>query len=368
MYTISYFRDKLDKSLIVESAYLPHPEDMIFKGSKEGLQGINSILETIKNPDKITIKFDGYPALLFGFGDDNKFRVMDKHMFGKKDGSGREIYSPQDFYQYDVNRKVKRPGLYTAIQRIWNGLQESCQGTTGYYWGDLLFSIPLREVKGYYRFKPDPKGITYYVECNSDVGKMIEGKTGGIAVHKHIHGNATDLNEATALQNGVGDLKNNSNVLIIPSNLPLQVNLTLNETQQSQVDNLRHTITEYSNTIDNFIKGSSSVSNIFTRYINNKVRSGNLSNLYNDFFNIKLNPNINDYCKTNNNVVKLLLQIWAEVYKLKTLVLTQLNTTNDHLPIKGYLDDNTPSQEGFVSQNVKFVDRLGFSKQLLSNQ
>jgi hypothetical protein len=37
-------------------------------------------------------------------------------------------------------------------------------------------------------------------------------------------------------------------------------------------------------------------------------------------------------------------------------------------PVQGYLDDGTQTQEGFVSQGLKFVDRMGFSRQNLAGR
>ena len=80
----------LEKINLVEAkGHLDHPEDLVFLGDIEGAkQAIKSMEQTIAQPGTITIKWDGYPALIFGRNKDGRFSIMDKHMFNKKDGTG----------------------------------------------------------------------------------------------------------------------------------------------------------------------------------------------------------------------------------------------------------------------------------------
>jgi hypothetical protein len=63
-----------------------------------------------------------------------------------------------------------------------------------------------------------------------------------------------------------------------------------------------------------------------------------------------------------------LFTIWAAVYALKQNVVEQLAAAAEQSPVKGYLQSGKQSQEGFVSQGLKFVDRMGFSAQNLAGQ
>jgi hypothetical protein len=60
--------------------------------------------------------------------------------------------------------------------------------------------------------------------------------------------------------------------------------------------------------------------------------------------------------------------IWAEMYKLKMNVVEQLNKAAQDSPVQGYLDDGTNTHEGFVANGLKFVDRMGFSRQNLAGR
>ena len=111
------------------------------------------------------------PALIFGRGPDGKFSIMDKHMFNKKDGSGRAVYSPEMFVKYDMDRGVERTQLHQLISEIWPGLEKSDNGK-GYYWGDLLFSQPLQAQRdGLYHFRANPNGISYTVDPKSEIDR-----------------------------------------------------------------------------------------------------------------------------------------------------------------------------------------------------
>ena len=49
-------------------------------------------------------------------------------------------------------------------------------------------------------------------------------------------------------------------------------------------------------------------------------------------------------------------------------VVAQLNKAAESSPVKGQLDDGTETHEGFVANGLKFVDRMGFSRQNLAGR
>ena len=186
---------------------------------------------------------------------------------------------------------------------------------------------------------------------------------GGLAIHRFIDTNAVSLKEAVQVSEGIGSLKNNSNVALLPSSLPLNVVIKIDP---KDIEHVSNEISKCSSMIDDLVN-SVSDKNILTKYINNKIRSGNLKDLYNDFYDEKYNPKVNDYMKSNPVKVKALLTVWTLLYRLKMKVLQQLNDATSGQDIKGYLDDGSQSQEGFVSQNLKYIDRMGFSRQNFKN-
>jgi hypothetical protein len=365
------------KALVEGKGHLDHPEDLVILSDVAGAnQAINSILATAKNPKTITIKWDGYPALIFGHGPDRKFSIMDKHMFNKKDLSGRKVYSPEQFIEYDRARGVDRGELNNIITNIWAGLQKASEGTQGYYWGDMLFGQPLKEQNGLYKFKANPNGIAYTVDADSEIGKLITGKTAGIAVHQFIPADAATTDESTPLNGSIGQLKNNSDVAIIPSAMPIVPSVKLD---QGLVNNAKSAVKQYGNAVKKLMQAPqarNTFNQLFTTYINKKIVSGDLINLASDFMDYfesrpmtpSMKQKLSDHINANKAGIEGLFNIWVAVYNLKNQVVEQLAKQAEQSPVKGYLQSGQQSQEGFVSNGLKFVDRMGFSRQNLAGR
>jgi hypothetical protein len=378
--SLSLLADKITKLSIVNEAkgHLDHPEDLVFLGGSQGANNaVNAIVDTVKNPKTVTIKWDGYPALIFGRGPDGKFSIMDKHMFNKKDGSGRMVYSPEQFVKYDMDRGVERTQLHQLIAEIWPGLEKSDR-SKGYYWGDLLFSQPLKPEKdGLYKFRANPNGITYTVDPNSEIGKELTGKQAAIVVHQFIPATAMTTDEATPLNGTIGNLKNNSNVAIVPAKMPITPNLKIDGTV---VKNAKSAIAKYGKAVDQLMttapQAASAFQSLFTTYINKRIVSKNLENLvdgFMEYFNSRpmtdsMRSKLTQHIEANKDGLVGAFTIWVALYNLKMAVVEQLNKAAESAPVQGYLQDGTRTQEGFVSQGLKFVDRMGFSAQNLAGQ
>lgn len=358
--------------------HLDHPEDLIFTAGSSGAQAaLRSILATVQNPKTVTIKWDGYPALIFGRDSSGRFSIMDKHMFNKAGGVGRTIYSPQQFAKYDVDRGVVRSDLTKIIGSIWAGLERATPKQPGYYWGDLLFSSPLQAQDGMYTFRANPNGITYTVEQDSELGKLFDKKVAGIAVHQFIEADAMSTDDAVTLNGGIGSLQNVSNVAIVPSAMPNPPKLKLNTTLSKAAE---QAIQTYGPMVDDLFNSApqarTAFAGLFTVYVNKRIVAGNLNNMGSDFmqfvqsrpFTETMKAKLLAYLPTKKNEVKAAFIIWVQLYKLKMLVVNQLAKQAEVGPIKGYLQDGTQTQEGFVSNNLKFVDRMGFSRQNLAGR
>lgn len=368
---------KLD-TLNEGKGHLDHPEDLVVLDDVAGAnRALQAILDTAKNPKTITIKWDGYPALIFGHGPDGKFSIMDKHMFNRKDGAGRKVYSPQQFIQYDQARGVDRGELNTLITNIWPGLQKASQGTKGYYWGDLLFGKPLQPEKGLYKFKANPNGIAYTVDADSTIGKLLADKTAGIAVHQYLSPDAATTDDATPLNGSIGQLKNNSDVAVVPSAMPTTPSVNLDK---KLISNVQTAIKKHGNAVQKLMTTAPQARNtfngLFTTFINKQIVSGDLNNMADNFMKYfetrpmtpSMKQKLSDHLNANKAGIVGLFTIWAAIYQLKSSVVDQLAQAAENSPVKGYLQSGQQSQEGFVSQGLKFVDRMGFSRQNLAGQ
>ena len=376
---LALLKSKIDTlSINEDKGHLDHPEDLIFLGGSEGAnRAVQSTIATVNNPATVTIKWDGYPALIFGRNSSGKFSIMDKHMFNKKDGTGRQVFSPEQFVQYDQARGVERDSLWPIINEIWPGLEKASKSGKGYYWGDLLFHQPLKDQNGSYVFKANPNGITYKVEANSAVGKLMGGKRAGIAVHQYIDPNAMTTDEAVTLNGSIGQLKNNSDVAIVPSAMPTAPKLKIDTTL---VKNAQNAIKKYGPAVDQLMNSAPQARNtfnqLFTVYINKKIVAGDLNNLANGFMDFvesrpmtdKMKAKIAEHLNQNKDAILGAFTIWSALYTLKMSVVNQLNKAAEVSPVKGYLQDGTETHEGFVANGLKFVDRMGFSRQNLAGR
>lgn len=370
--------NKIEKLSLKEAkGHLDHPEDLIFLDGTQGAnRAVQATINTVKNPNAVTIKWDGYPALIFGRGPNGKFSIMDKHMFNKKDLSGRQVFSPEQFVKYDRDRGVDRSGLHQLISEIWPGLSKA-DSSKGYYWGDLLFSQPLQDQNGMYKFRANPNGITYTVETNSEVGELFKGKQAGIVVHQFIPAGAASTDEATPLDGTIGSLKNNSNVAIVPAKMPNTPKLTLSN---NLVKKAQSAISKYGQSVDQLLnnapQASATFRGLFTTYINKKIVAGDLNNLvdgFMEYFNSRpmtdtMRAKLTQHLEQNKEGLVGAFTIWAALYELKMSIVDQLNKAAEASPVKGYLQDGTQTQEGFVSNGLKFVDRMGFSRQNLAGR
>ena len=367
----------LEKINLVEAkGHLDHPEDLVFLGDVEGArQAISAIEQTIAQPGTITIKWDGYPALIFGRNKEGKFSIMDKHMFNKKDGTGRQVFSPQEFRQYDKNRGVDRGDLYQLIDDIWPGLEKADRGSLGYYWGDLLFAKPLEDQDGYYSFKMNPNGIAYKVKADSEVGHMLKGKTAGVGVHTFIPVNAQTTDESSSLDGTIGNLHNNSDVAIVPSKMPITPKIKMPTKLKSQAE---AEIAQHGDAVRILMNSApqarTAFNSLFTVFINKKIVAKDLSNLYNDFIQFveqrpmtdSMRTKITNHFNAHKDGVIGAFKIWIALYNLKQNIVDQLDKAAEASPVKGYLDDGSETHEGFVANGLKFVNRMGFSAQNLA--
>ena len=193
------------------NTHIEHPEDLVFtSGSKGAMQGLQSLNMAVAQPKNITIKYDGFPALIFGRNIDGVLLVVDKHMFTKKDGTGRQVTSVQQFVAYDAARGVNRADLYKKLQILWPSIEQAVPADArGYYWGDLLWTgKPLIQNTDYV-FKPNT--VTYQVPVQSDLGRQIGRSLGGIVVHQYF----PDFDSAPSVLQGTGQLNVNGQLCIL---------------------------------------------------------------------------------------------------------------------------------------------------------
>lgn len=356
--------------LLEAKAHIDHPEDMVFlNGSSGAYSALEQLSSIANNTMPLTLKYDGYPAIIFGRGKSGKFTIVDKHMFNKRDGSGKEIYSPEQFIQYDRNRGTTRNSLYQFLYLVWDDLEKMTAGVSGYYWADVLFRGVQTSVNGEYIFKANPHGITYHVREKSALGKLMKGKIAGIAVHQFLSDYSPNTEYAESLNGTLGQLKNNGKVALFATNISVKLNI-----DNRLIGNCKKVIDKYKDSIDslfaNNVYAKSTFSSLFTVYINKKIVSGDMSNLIGDFGiyldHRKMSMDMKKVYKDILADVGGLFIVWKCLSDLKMQIVGQLDKQMADSDIVGYLDNGVISHEGYVGGSVKLVNRMGFSKQNLS--
>ncbi|HBY66825.1 MAG TPA: hypothetical protein DEG69_03035, partial [Flavobacteriaceae bacterium] len=180
--------------------------------------------------------------------------------------------------------------------------------------------------------------------------------------------------ESTSLDGSIGNLHNNSDVAIVPSKMPITPKIKINNKLKQKAE---QEINKYSSAVEGLFQTAPQARNafnmLFTVFVNKKIVSGNLQNLYNDFITFVENRKMTDSMRNKISIhlnahkegVIGAFKIWIALYNLKQNIVDQLDKAAESSPVKGYLDDGTETHEGFVANGLKFVNRMGFSAQNL---
>ena len=344
----------------------PHPEDSIFDGAQAATLAVQSLLYVIKNPGSVTIKWDGFPALIFGRLRDGRFTIQDKYMFDAKFFAD----SPAKWQEYDQQKKSgkTRPDLYAKLANIWKGLEEAVGASTGFFWGDLLWWQQLTPVKGMFVFKPNV--VEYHIPAKSTLGQQIAKSVGGVVVHQYF----TDDSAKPAQWNGTGLTTDGSVVILTPSaGLQFKLNDPVQLTKSASA-----TVNQYSNVAESFLTGIDGVARqAIQKYMNKRITGQTndeivpwlQANVSAKQYTKLVGPDGQGYLYQNENGIKAIFAIWNAIYALKVNLAQQLEQQ-----VQGIQQwvGGKQEGEGFVFNTptglVKLVNRGAFSAALFSKE
>lgn len=348
----------LNESLLLEAdARTPHPEDSVLSGVSSARDAVDSMYHVIDNPETLTIKWDGFPALIFGYNDKGQFTVSDKYMFDK--GTEYLGTSPKFWQEYDASRGKSRPDLYNKLNSIWNGLKDAVGSSKGFFWGDLMWGEQLKPVNGKFVFKPNT--VTYAVPAKSELGNMIAGTNGGVAVHQYF----ADISSPPVPWNSKG-LQSNSQVAILTPNMGIDFAL---EAPKNEVSNVNQALAK-NGKLDDFLSGMDGVArNALMKYLGHTAtRQTNLpleqwlqNNVSGKQYRFLVGEN-DGYLFQNKEALDNLIELYFAIAELKNSLSDQLEQQ-----VKGLEQsiNDRPGGEGFVFNTpkglVKLVNRGGFS-------
>ena len=199
----------------MKNTHLEHLEDNILNGGSQGgkeavafLRSLGDMLDQGMADTRVTVKWDGAPAIICGVNPDNgRFFVGTKSVFNKV--NPKISYSEEDvdsmYPPGQLAEKLKDAYKYLSQLSISNVIQ-----------GDLLFTDDKYEavIGGDNCIAFQPNTIVYAVPKDSEIGKKIEDAKFGIVFHTSYEGRSLDAMSASFGNIGV---QGNSNVFVTSS-------------------------------------------------------------------------------------------------------------------------------------------------------
>jgi len=357
---------------IVESARIQHAEDLIlFQGHQGALKAIDMLKDIAGGKQGVSIKWDGSPAVVFGFNPNNEFIFTDKAGFNAKNYDGKST-NADDLESMIMNRvkdesKRKSYAKYSmkmkqAFPTVLKSMPDKFQG---YFVGDMLyFQQPTKQGS---RFIFKPNVVEYSVDANSEIGKRIGNSRVGIVIHHTMNeqGSISPLNDTTMF-------KDNGLLALPPSTKTHPGNVDLSMLQSAEAE-----VRKNSGAIDMFLnKGKlqelklTDLPNVLYAYVNSKVDTG-LDNLGKDFGQWLENSavsspkkmRIKEYIVRNKTGFDAVFRTIATVMETKDMMVDQLDATGSDIIAT---IDGEKGGEGYVAgaggNSIKLVKRSGFSR------
>ncbi len=361
---------------------IDHPEDLIISTGSSGAERVLKDLAGLeKDPSTVSVKWDGFPAVVFGRDTEGNLVFMDKHMYDKVTKGKMDFMTIKD---YDESRDANRTSLWEQESVLRPALEKVVPNVRDQYWmGDLMWTGTPPTDNGYFVFKPNT--VEYRVKIDNTPGRgnalsdKIARSIGGIAVHTFIPGlgqadqplvGLKGLNDDMGITFMVGEMKDKPRVKI---NKDL-----LNKTNQ--------TIQQHKNAVDKFVQDltamkaksvMTAMGPFITRMLEEDDISGNIVPRFLEFLKERLTDaaaqkmlgdNKDGWLYQEDGGGPGLLGIWtmwAAITELKTSIKQQIDAQQQGSEIIA-ITDGINAHEGYVfgagKDKLKLVDRLGFSR------
>ena len=358
--------------VIVESARIQHAEDLIlFQGHQGALKAIDMLKDIAGGKQGVSIKWDGSPAVVFGFNPNNEFIFTDKAGFNAKNYDGKST-NADDLESMIMNRvkdesKRKSYAQYSmkmkqAFPTVLKSMPDKFQG---YFVGDMLYFQQPQKQGSRYVFKPNV--VEYSVDANSEIGKRIGNSRVGVVIHHTMNeqGSISPLNDTTMF-------KDNGLLALPPATKTHPGNVDLSMLQSAEAE-----VRKNAGAIDMFLnKGKlqelklTDLPNVLYAYVNSKVDTG-LDNLGKDFGQWLENSavsspkkiRIKEYIVRNKTGFDAVFRTIATVMETKDMMVDQLDATGSDIIAT---IDGEKGGEGYVAgaggNSIKLVKRSGFTR------
>lgn len=356
------------KDIIIEAvrSRIDHPEDWVWRNGNDGyLAAIDAINYAQQNPDQLTIKYDGTPALIFGRDDNGSLIITDKSGFGAKKYNGHPT-SSKELYQMLYSRKPAEQGRHeyaTTIAALWPLIDAAVPKTTrGFYQGDLMYVGTPKTEENFFVFKPNK--IEYKIPVNSELGNKIAKSKAGIVVHSYFQDKNQEVPDPI---DDIAELQQSPSLLVMsPSMYDTNIEtVKIPNYDFSIIDNILNPIQLKQNKISDFPL-------LIGKFINYNAVQGTPINQSSptDFINwlplskttVEKQDRIKSYIKEN-------MESYVNLWKAILVVTYFKNSVKSNLDQKENTQivatlNGEPNHEGYVISTprgkIKIVDRYKF--------
>ena len=383
----------------MKNTHLEHLEDNILNGGSEGgkeavafLRSLGKMLDQGVSEARVTVKWDGAPAIICGVNPDNgRFFVGTKSVFNKV--NPKISYSEDDVERMyppgQLAEKLKDAYKYLSTLSIPNVVQ-----------GDLLFTDDKYEanIGGETCIAFQPNTIVYAVPKDSDIGKKIEDAKFGIVFHTQYSGRTLDTMSASF---GNINIQGNTNVFVTSSdfkNASGEANMSSQEktTYMNLVNKTEGSLKQASRFLDmmktnNMNKFTLNI--MFKTFFNTYVRQGktligarNTARDFAQYFSNALDKEIDKkkmkatkdkylelknkglkFISDNQQAIYMTVASYMNLQAAKNFMIRKLQKVNTFGTFLRTPDGyRVTAPEGFVAirsgQALKLVDRLEFSR------
>jgi hypothetical protein len=362
------------KTVVLEG--IDHPEDLIIKDGAAGAERVARELAGLsKNTETVTIKWDGFPAVVFGRDKSGALVFMDKHMYEKVANGKMDFMTIRS---YDEGRGANRTSLWEheavlrpVLEKIVPGIKDQ------YFMGDLMWTGTPSTKDGFFVFKPNT--VEYRVEIAGELGDRISKSVGGIAVHTIISG----LGSADKPLVGLKGLPENGGITFLVGEIKNKPKVSVNKDLLAQTNTI---IQQNKSAVEKFMTDLTAIKG---KAVLTAMGPFITSMLEEDDVQTDIVPRFMEFLKnrlTDSMAVKMLgtkqdgwlyqqdggapgllgvWSMWAAVTELKLHIKRQIDTQLQGSEVVAITDGNT-AHEGYVfgggKDKLKLIDRLGFSK------
>ena len=384
--------------------HLEHIEDIILTQGYEGGQAVidyyRGLLVTLQGtsiePLKVSVKWDGAPAVVCGTNPDNgRFFVGTKSVFSQ---SPKINYTKSDIAKNHGTEDLGQKLLKCLVHLKKLNIQGVVQG-------DLLFTdedLSRKPIGGKQHITFTPNTITYAVEEGSDIAKQIDAAKVGIIFHTSYEGDGlADMNASAGVD--VAGFSKSPDVFFDNAtykDVSGSAKFTKDETANfmQQIDNLEKLLQSVPRNLSDMFRGNQDFVPYFQMFINDQVKQGKLPTNANQFVNdfrkfytdrmqqqiagLKAQKalalrqekikNMPQFLNRIKRPLQAMLSFYKMTQAMKIFVLRKMNQAmaiGSFSQTENGLEVTEP--EGFVAVDkqggaVKLVDRLGFSRRNLT--